>query len=166
MLSLNNQTRIPLLVPYVISARKLLFWCRASKIHGYLETADYVAFFVVGLFFVSGVVKIAGIVAYAATEMPSILYTAHPYRIPAGKIIVYGNHVNSFSGKSIQIYGQSSRQGLAFACFHLGNFSLVKGNAPNICTSKCLWLKVRLAASLPGQKLPAIFRPSSNFLSF
>ena len=54
---------------------------------------------------------------------------AHPFRVALRKVIVDGNDVHALARDSVEIAGERRDKGLAFAGLHLGNGSLVQGNA-------------------------------------
>jgi hypothetical protein len=51
---------------------------------------------------------------------------AHPSRVAGGQVVVDRDHVHAFASKGIEVHGQGSDQGLAFAGLHLGNGALVQ----------------------------------------
>ncbi len=54
-------------------------------------------------------------------EAVELVNRSHPFRVAAGKIIVHGHHMHSFSGKSVEEYGQCGYEGLTLAGSHLGD---------------------------------------------
>ena len=70
----------------------------------------------------------------------------HPRRIAAGEIIIDCDHVRPFAGKRVQINRARCGKRLAFARFHLRDFSLVKGD-----TAKELDVKMPLTERALGR---------------
>ncbi len=53
---------------------------------------------------------------------------AHPFRVPAGQVVVHRHHVHALAGQGVQVHSQGGHQGLALARAHLGNLALVQGH--------------------------------------
>ena len=61
---------------------------------------------------------------------PQILINvAHPFRVTAGQIVVYRDHMNAFGFQAIEVNGKRGDQRLPFAGLHLGNFPLMQNDA-------------------------------------
>ena len=54
---------------------------------------------------------------------------AHPLRIPAGQVIVDGDHMHTTAGQGIEIGRQGGHQGLALARLHLCDLPVVQHHA-------------------------------------
>ena len=61
-------------------------------------------------------------------QAQSAVNLAHPRGVTLGEIVVHGDNVNTFPGKSIQIGRKGGDQGLAFARAHFGNIALMQEN--------------------------------------
>ena len=53
----------------------------------------------------------------------------HPLRVTLGQIVVDGDDMHTVAAEGVQIGGQGSHQGLAFAGLHLGNTALMEDDA-------------------------------------
>ena len=56
---------------------------------------------------------------------------AHPLAVAAGQVVVDGNNVDVFTGKSVQITGKRGDKRFTFAGFHFGNLPFVQSHATN-----------------------------------
>ena len=62
-------------------------------------------------------------------ETHEAINLSHPLAIALGKVIVDGHDVYALAFKGIEVTGERRHQGLAFACFHLGNGAAMQGDA-------------------------------------
>ena len=85
-----------------------------------------------------GYVRIVGLLPFtvvqpvddtAHRQPQESVYLPHPLAVALGEIIVYRNQVDALAVQRIQINRHGRHQGLAFAGFHFGDFSLVKNKA-------------------------------------
>ena len=77
-----------------------------------------------------GVVAVGGIVLEAADgEAEEVIDRAHPDGVAAGEVVVDGDDVDGVAGEGVEVGGQCSDQGFAFAGFHFGDFALVQDGA-------------------------------------
>ena len=54
----------------------------------------------------------------------------HPLRVSFRQVVVHGDYVNSFPGKSIQIDGQGGGECLTLTSLHLGDLALMQDEPP------------------------------------
>ena len=71
---------------------------------------------------------------------------AHPLGVPAGQIVVDGDHVNALAGEGVEVDGQGRHQGLALAGLHLGDPAEMQGRPAHQ-----LHVEVALADGAPGR---------------
>ena len=90
------------------------------------------ALVVVVLVVVFGIVDEGGLVNDDAdAEAEEVVNWAVPARIALGEVVVDGDNVDTFAGKSVEVGREQGDQGLAFAGFHFGDVAFVKHHAAN-----------------------------------
>ena len=57
------------------------------------------------------------------------MHLPHPLGIPAGEIVVHGDHVHAAARESVEVTGQGGHKGFALTGFHLGDLPLVQHHA-------------------------------------
>jgi len=70
------------------------------------------------------VVQVVNNHAHLHAERP--VDAPHPFRIALRQVIVDGDHVDALAGERVQVAGQGSDEGFAFAGLHFGDPALVK----------------------------------------
>ena len=76
-----------------------------------------------------GIIHIVDDQPYRKAQEP--VHPAHIFAVPAGQVVVDGDHMDPFPFQGIQIGRQGSHQGLPFTGTHLGDVPPVEDTAPD-----------------------------------
>ena len=65
---------------------------------------------------------------HARAEAKETIYTAHPFGVAAGQIVVHGHNMDALALNGVQVAGQCFGQGLTFPRAHFGNLAAMQNN--------------------------------------